>query len=107
MKYEYVIIEPNGNEEHFEVDEKPDLKQLQEIVGGNIQLVACKYLSTIPVESEGDDQCDDKHMIINEEGKLRRLEVNYKATDWFEEKYAGTNDMIVGRAVVFKNFELD
>jgi hypothetical protein len=43
MSYEYLIIDTDGEETHVTADEKPDLYKMQEIVEGNIELVACRY----------------------------------------------------------------
>jgi hypothetical protein len=55
------------------------LTELQGLVGGNIEIVHVKM--------------GGKVMIINEEGKLKDLPVNRKATDLY---IYGDNDVIVG-----------
>ena len=69
--YEYLIIDTDGEETHVESKEKPDLYKMQEIVEGNIELVACRYGN------------GTKAMIINEEGKLKNLDVNSKASEMY------------------------
>ena len=46
-------------------------------------------------------------MILNEEGKLRNLDLNTKATEMYSNNGIGIPDVIVGTAIVFKNFDLD
>ena len=92
--YEYLIIDTDGEETHVTADEKPDLYKMQEMVGGNIELVACRYGN------------GTKAMIINEEGKLKNLDVNSKASEMYLDLH-DVKDLIVGKAIVFKNFEID
>ena len=94
MSYEYLIIDTDGEETHVTADEKPDLYKMQEIVEGNIELVACRYGN------------GTKAMIINEEGKLKNLDVNSKASEMYLDLH-DVKDLIVGKAIVFKNFEID
>ena len=92
--YEYLIIDTDGEETHVESKEKPDLKEMQETVGGYIELVVCRY------------EDGNKHMIINEEGKLDGLKINAKATKMYLDLH-DVKDTINGKAIVFKNFEID
>tara|TARA_B100001093_G_scaffold189480_1_gene182067 strand:+ start:13685 stop:13966 length:282 start_codon:yes stop_codon:yes gene_type:complete len=92
--FEYLIIDTDGEETHVESKEKPDLYKMQEMVDGNIELVVCRY------------EDGNKHMIINEEGKLKNLDVNPKATKMYLDLH-NVNDTINGKAIVFKNFEID
>ena len=92
--YEYLIIDTDGEETHVVADEKPDLYKMQEMVDGNIELVVCRY------------EDGNKHMIINEEGKLDGLKINAKATKMYLDLH-DVNDTINGKAIVFKNFEID
>jgi hypothetical protein len=94
MSYEYLIIDTDGEETHVTADEKPDLYKMQEIVEGNIELVACRYGN------------GTKAMIINEEGKLKNLDVNSKASEMYLDLH-DVKDLIVGKAIVFKNFEIE
>ena len=94
--YEYLIIDTDGEETHVESKEKPTLGEMQKAVGGYIEVVRCLYKDK------------EKQMIINEEGKLRDLELNEKATEMFWYFLAGMRiDNIVGKAMILKNFELD
>ena len=92
--FEYLIIDTDGEETHVVADEKPDLYKMQEMVDGNIELVACRY------------ENGRKPMIINEEGKLDGLKINAKATKMYLDLH-DVNDTINGKAIVFKNFEID
>ena len=92
--YEYLIIDTDGEETYVESKEKPDLKEMQETVGGYIEVVACRY------------ENGRKPMIINEEGKVKSLKLNSKATEMYLDLH-DVKDYIVGKAIIFKNFEID
>jgi hypothetical protein len=70
------------------------LKQLQNIVGGYIELVSL----TAPMPN-GLENLKDLSMIINEEGKGNSLPINEKATALFQ-KYYGNTDFIVGNVLI-------
>lgn len=96
--YEYLIIDTDGEETHVKSKEKPTLGEMQKAVGGYIEVVRCLYKDK------------EKQMIINEEGKLRDLELNEKATEMFWDFLRVKElkiDNIVGKAMILKNFELD
>ena len=82
--YTITITQPDGSEETIEQSDKPNLGQLQEWVGG--------YIELIPHVPGGD-------LWINEEGKLKGLLENFKATGLYLE-YLHPGDMIVGPAVL-------
>ena len=60
------------------------LDEMQQIVGGYIQMV---------------DISGRRKMVLNEEGKIHGLSFNEKATHFWEEKY-GKTDMIVGNVLI-------
>lgn len=62
------------------------LNELQEIVGGNIEIIHLKGIC-------------DKFMVINEEGKLNKLPYNENATILYKLSL-NTDDFIVGDALV-------
>ena len=96
--YEYLIIDTDGEETHIKSKEKPTLGEMQKAVGGYIEVVRCLYKDK------------EKQMIINEEGKLRDLELNEKATEMFWDFLRVKElkiDNIVGKAMILKNFQLD
>lgn len=96
--FEYLIIDTDGEETHVKSKEKPTLGEMQKAVGGYIEVVHCLYKDK------------EKQMIINEEGKLRDLELNEKATEMFWDFLRVKElkiDNIVGKAMILKNFELD
>ena len=62
------------------------LKELQEIVGGSIEILHLKGIC-------------DKFMVINEEGKLNKLPYNENATILYKLSL-NTDDFIVGDALV-------
>jgi len=70
------------NKEIVYFDEEPDFKDIQKIVGG--------YFTIIPLSS-------NKTMFVNEEGELRQLKINKKATEMVGYTIYG-NVLIVGSA---------
>ena len=68
------------NKEIVYFDEEPDFKDMQKIVGG--------YFTIIPLSS-------NKTMFVNEEGELRQLKINKKATEMVGYTIYG-NVLIVG-----------
>ena len=88
------IIKPNGEttpvvpkERHGLQPEDFSLEELQEIVGGYIQVVR------IPIDAEGTEWI----MVLNEEGKLKGLPFNEEATKLYQH---GEVDPIVGTVLV-------
>lgn len=83
------IIKTTG--ETIEVSPKKgkyfSLQELQTIVGGYIEMV---YLD------------DSRFMVVNEEGKLKNLPLNEKATELFN-----STDYIVGDVLVCSRKEID
>lgn len=65
-----------------------ELEELQTIVGGWIEIVRT---------------VDGDNMVINEEGKLKRLDLNIKATRIYQH---GRHDPIVGPALVVSRREM-
>jgi hypothetical protein len=80
-------------------DKEPTGKELREMVGGWLEMVNVIY--------EG-RQCQ---AIINEEGKLNNLPVNYEATSMYHsylhENGYHVDDVIVGNIAIMTNFELE
>lgn len=71
------------NGKHFSLDE------LQGFVEGYIEIVSI----------------GDKHLVVNEEGKLNGLDINSKATEIFAKHY-GHIDVIVGNALLANRGEI-
>ena len=75
-------------------DKEPTLKEMQDFVGGYIQVVT------------GINGNED--IVINEEGKLKGLPMNVVATtmylgeDWNDDTSAMFNDFLVGNAMILK-----
>ena len=69
----------------FIEDKKPTLEEMQEFVGGYIEVV------TLP---------DYRQIVINEEGKLLNLPINMIATNLFEKAFGIGADVICGKAMV-------
>jgi hypothetical protein len=68
-----------------EDDKKFSLKEMQKVVGGHIEIV---HLDK------------DMVMVLNEEGKLRNLPLNTKATALFRLSHPGNGDFVVGDVLV-------
>lgn len=66
------------------------LDELQKIVGGYIEMVTPNKGSKI--------------MIVNEEGKLYRMPLNVKATNWIRRR--GVLDFVVGDALIIEEERL-
>lgn len=87
----------------IEAGEEPDLKVMQEAVGGYIEHVSLVYM--IVSTYEGGDMAIQHHRmheadgVINEEGKLVGLPYNALATAWYCSGRA-TDDCIVGPMMV-------
>lgn len=77
-------VAPISEEEGFE------LKYLQDLVGGFVEVV------NLP---------DSKIMIIDEEGKLKGREVNEAATEIYR-KATGSTDTIVGTVLICESSQL-
>ncbi len=84
------LIKSNGEEKNVLPKNNKDftLEELQKYVGGLIEIVRTK---------------DGKPMIINEEGKINDLPINYKATELYPyNKY----DFIVGDVLICSDNEI-
>ena len=84
------LIKSNGEETKVLPNNKTDfsLDELQNYVGGLIETVRTK---------------DNKIMVINEEGKINELPINYKATEMY--KY-NLFDFIVGDVLICNETEI-
>jgi hypothetical protein len=75
-------------------DKEPTLKEMQDFVGGYIQVVTSVN--------------GNEDIVINEEGKLNGLPINVVATtmwlgeDWNDDTSAMANDVLVGNAMILK-----
>ena len=91
MKGKFIIIRASGKIEATEITEQPGLAALQVAVGG--------YLETVPAFDKYDGQ--DCVAFCNEEGKLRKLPFNSKATLLWDEATGGAfDDILVGDVVI-------
>lgn len=79
------IYYTSGKTEAIAVSKEPTLKEMQSIVGGWIELV---------------NLAGGVQMIVNEEGKLHKLDYNRRATEVFRKGRPWSNDEIVGNAIV-------
>lgn len=89
---EGTIYYANGGSEKVSPQNGSDykLEQLQQIVGGHIEVVSLK---------------DGRIIVLNEEGKLEGLPVNWAATKLFQKDY-GPEDIIVGNVLVCRSEEV-
>ena len=71
---------------HIIEDKTPTLEELQELVGGYIQIAIDRF---------------GEQLIVNEEGVLMGLPYNRKATELLNDKF-NVQDFIVGDAVLLK-----
>ena len=99
-KYHATLILADGTKDEKHLPQKPDLKTMQDWVGGYIEVVG------------GRKENKNIMMIINEEGRLNGLDVNKEATtlfvDWLRhEDRVSPIENIVGVVIVCNNFELD
>lgn len=89
-----IIARANGTMENSEPANGTDytLNELQRIVDGPIEIL----------------DLGDYKLVVNEEGKLRRLPYNYMATTWYLTSFWGTGlvpptDYIAGDVLLCKN----
>lgn len=80
------ILKTTGEIETIIIDKSQRLIQLQNIVGGFIEIIKLK---------------SNKYMIINEEGKLLNLPVNRLASSIYKQ------DIIVGNALICDKDEIE
>lgn len=86
-KVEALLIRANGEQEMVSPKNGKDFKleELQAFVGGYIEIVSLTL---------------KRDMIINEEGKLKDLPVNIRATAIYHYNFPNTTDVIVGDVLV-------
>lgn len=92
---ENFILKTDGSKHVItpQVGTKFNLEELQELVGGYIQVI-----------NLNEEQC----MVVNENGKLYHLEMNAEASVIAHSFRAiFSNDFIVGDAVIINNSQLD
>ena len=95
----YLLIPAMDEIKQFPTTESPDLDTLQKLVDGNIELVHVLFAGT------------PAHMIVNEEGLIHRLPLNYRATAIYHAASLSRGIIpfmpIVGPAVLLVNLELE
>ena len=83
-------INPNGTKIHTFTNKAPDLKTMQKLVGGYIQIVTPQDASM--------------EIVMDEEGKLKEKPANIKATElWLGDNEKDWHDILVGDIVVCKD----
>jgi len=91
MKAKGLLITTDGNARDVEFSGKiANLKELQELVGGYIEILWLR---------------GGKALVVNEEGKIYGLPVNDRATYLIEEH--GLSDVIVGNVVLMESKYID
>lgn len=85
-KYDACVIKTDGSVTEIKPRNGTDftLEEMQEVVGGYIEVVRSMEM--------------DRIMVVNEEGKLKKLPFNPKATAF----YPALSDIIVGDVLVCK-----
>lgn len=80
-----IIAKANGTMQCVEPANKSDytLEEMQRIVGGHIEII----------------DLGQRYLVVNEEGKLMRLQYNTMATNWMLVAIGGS-DFIVGDALL-------
>lgn len=88
-----ILYKTDGTQEEKQPKNGRDfqLEELQEMVGGYIEIVPCWH-----------PQHKDKVIVLNEEGKLEGMPLNKKAT----EIYNVATDVIVGNALICLDKEI-
>ena len=86
------VIPVDGQIEKSEISEPPSLEELQEIVGG--------YIEVVKVRTKG--QTVYTEMVIDEDGQMRGLEVNHRAMDLVE-SVRGYMPIVVGTVALFSD----
>ena len=84
------IIPVKGKIERRAISEPPSLEELQEVVGG--------YIEVVNVRTKG--QTVYTEMVINEDGQMRGLEINHRAMDLVE-SVGGHMPIVVGTVALF------
>ena len=84
-----ILFHPDGRQEVVHPQGKVwEAAELQRLVGGYIEVVQTWASPAV--------------LVINDEGKLRGLELNMEATDLMAREYVAAGDYIVGPAVLCK-----
>ena len=85
-----ILIKANGRKKTISPDNQTNftLEELQKYVGGSIQMVQTK---------------DDRIIVMNEEGKIKKLLPNKRATKLYE---YGEYDYIVGDVLVVQKNQI-
>ena len=107
MVYKMKILRVNGTEEVLHQDTRPDLKQLQDIVHGLIEVVQLDLINFLNINKK---MRQTPQMIINEEGRPLGLKRNENATRLYWETAINNGlkpvSFIVGDVVILENFKL-
>lgn len=87
----YIAMTPQDSFLMCQHGERMDMKEMEDIVEGYIKIV-----STVIAPHLADEKGVSIRMVVNEEGKLRGLDWNTKATTL----YGHSQDYIVGNALI-------
>jgi len=89
-----VVIKTDGSIDEFIMDKAPELKRLQEIVGG--------YIEVVPVLYGG----NHVQMIVDDEGLVKQKSINEKATDIYRRTRDGF-PLIAGDVAILVGLKLE
>lgn len=94
------LFKTDGTTQHVEPKNGKTftLEELQDYVGGDIEMVHAFNRENFTISGE--------FFIMNEEGKLRGLEVNLKATDQYRKK-VHPFDVLVGDVLLCESDEIE
>jgi|TARA_R110000787_G_scaffold96662_2_gene200145 hypothetical protein len=90
------LIHPEGQEDTLTYDKNPSYSEMKEWVDDAL-------LEVIRVKFK-DRTCE---AVIDEEGKLKGLKINLKATQAYLRMYPNTDDVIVGPCAICTDFDLE
>ncbi len=107
MTFHLTIFKTDGTEKEVYQDERPTLKEMQEIVGGYIERV---QLNLVIDFDKSKKISHTPEMIVNENAIAEGLPFNAKASGLYWETALNnghpTEHPILGNAIVFRNFKL-
>lgn len=85
-----ILIKTDGTVTETEQDKSPSLEQLQEMVGG--------YIEVVPMFN--DHRGEECVVYCDEEGKIKNKRYNQTATEWWNDCNTIGGDALVGDVVI-------
>jgi hypothetical protein len=98
--YAIVVVHITGKVDKIVQEKEPKLEQLQELVGGPIQIIP--HFSQLAIKQDGKISAYSRGIFYcNEEGKLPHFNypVNIQATEMWKDQYAYVDQWLVGDCV--------